>query len=68
MLERSFSFGKRPSFFVMKIIEVEKLQAENDGLLEKIEEYQGILADENKVLEIIKESLLEIKEPAKTTK
>jgi len=43
-------------------LEREKIEEEYKELLEKIEEYKAILADEEKVLEIIREELIEIKE------
>ena len=43
-------------------LEKEKILAERDELLKKIDEYRAILADDEKVLQIIKEELLEIKE------
>ena len=42
-------------------LERDKIEAEYSQLSAKIEEYRGILADENKVLEIIKEDLIAIK-------
>ena len=43
-------------------LEKDKILAERDELLKKIEEFKEILADDDKVLEIIKEELLEIKD------
>lgn len=43
-------------------LEQEKINAEHQELKQKIAEYQNILADRNKVLEIIKKELLEDKE------
>ena len=43
-------------------LEQDKIKAEYQGLLEKIKEYEAILADRQKVLNIIKEELLEDKE------
>ncbi len=43
-------------------LEKEKIETEYAQLLKQIEEYKEILADEHKVLHIIKEELLEIKE------
>jgi len=43
-------------------LEREKIEEEYKELLKKIEEYKAILADEEKVLEIIREELIEIKE------
>ncbi len=42
-------------------LEQDKIKAEYQGLLEKIKEYEAILADRQKVLNIIKEELLEDK-------
>lgn len=42
-------------------LEREKIENEHSDLLKKIKELQGILADERRVLAIIKEELLEIK-------
>ena len=42
-------------------LERDKIIAELEDLLQKIEEYKGILADRNKVLQIIKDEMLEIK-------
>ncbi len=43
-------------------LEQDKIKAEYEELLKKIKEYEGILADRQKVLNIIKEELLEDKE------
>lgn len=43
-------------------LEQDKIKAEYDELIKKIAEYEGILADRNKVLAIIKTELLEDKE------
>jgi len=43
-------------------LERNKIQEEYDDLLIKIDEYKAILADEEKVLEIIREELIDIKE------
>ncbi|MBO5530484.1 MAG: DNA gyrase subunit A, partial [Bacilli bacterium] len=43
-------------------LERDKIEAELDDLLEKIKEYKAILASEEKVLAIIKQELLEIKD------
>ncbi|PCI30302.1 MAG: DNA gyrase subunit A [SAR324 cluster bacterium] len=43
-------------------LEVDKLVFELDGLLEKIKDHQEILGDEQKVLDIIKEELVQISE------
>lgn len=43
-------------------LEQDKIKAEYEELQRKIKEYEGILADRNKVLAIIKEELLEDKE------
>ena len=43
-------------------LEQDKIKNEYDELLKKIEEYEGILADRQKVLDIIKAELLEDKE------
>src|SRR5690625_2127724 len=43
-------------------LERNKIQEEYDDLLIKIAEYKAILADEEKVLEIIREELIDIKE------
>lgn len=43
-------------------LEREKIEEEYKELLEKIKEYKEILADEERVLQIIREELLEIKE------
>lgn len=43
-------------------LEREKIESEYDELLQLIDELKAILADEEKVLEIIREELLEIKE------
>ncbi len=43
-------------------LEKEKIEEELNELLQKIEEYKAILASDEKVLSIIKEELLEIKE------
>ena len=42
-------------------LEIEKIEAEYAELMEKIKHYKEILADEQKILEIIKEELTEIK-------
>ncbi len=42
-------------------LEREKIETEYEGVLEKISEYEGILADEAKVCEIIKEDLVALK-------
>jgi DNA gyrase subunit A len=42
-------------------MEASKIQEEHDELLQKIEELKGILASEEKILEIIKEESLELK-------
>nr|WP_202813043.1 DNA gyrase subunit A [Salimicrobium jeotgali] len=43
-------------------LEREKIDSEYDDLVKKIEELKAILADEERVLEIIREELLELKE------
>ncbi len=43
-------------------LEREKIDAEYDELLQKIAEWRAILADEQKILAVIREELLEIKE------
>ena len=43
-------------------LERDKIEAELAELMKLIEEYKGILADEKKVLEIVKKELLEIKD------
>lgn len=43
-------------------LEREKIEQETDELHQKIAEYNAILADEHKILSIVKEELLEIKE------
>lgn len=43
-------------------LEQDKIKAEYDELIKKIAEYEGILADRHKVLNIIKQELLEDKE------
>ena len=43
-------------------LEKDKIEAERDELLKKIEEYREILANDERVLAIIKEELLEIKD------
>lgn len=43
-------------------LEQDKIKAEYEELLKKIKEYEGILADRQKVLNIIKEELIEDKE------
>ena len=43
-------------------LEQDKIKNEYDELLKKIAEYEGILADRQKVLDIIKAELLEDKE------
>ena len=45
----------------MSGLERAKLEAGYEQLSSKIEVYRGVLADENKVLEIIKEDLIAIK-------
>ena len=42
-------------------LEREKIESEYEGILEKIGEYEAILADESKVCEIIKEDLITLK-------
>jgi len=42
-------------------LEREKIEAEYDELMEKIAYYKSLLADEKKLMEVIKEELLEIK-------
>ena len=42
-------------------LEREKIETEYEGVLEKISEYEGILADEGKVCEIIKDDLITLK-------
>lgn len=42
-------------------MEREKIESEYEGVLEKISEYEGILADEAKVYAIIKEDLINLK-------
>ena len=42
-------------------LEREKIETEYEGVLEKISEYEGILADEGKVCEIIKNDLITLK-------
>ncbi len=43
-------------------LEIDKILAERDELIKKIEEYKEILANDERVLAIIKDELLEIKE------
>src|SRR5699024_1765224 len=43
-------------------LEREKIEAEYNDLLKQIEEFKAILADEAKVIAIIKEELIDIKE------
>ena len=51
-------------------LEIEKIEAEYESVIEKISEYEGILADETKVCEIIKNDLNALKnkygEPRRT--
>ena len=42
-------------------LEREKIESEYEGILEKIGEYEAILADESKVCEVIKEDLITLK-------
>ena len=42
-------------------LEIEKIEAEYESVIEKISEYEGILADETKVCEIIKNDLIALK-------
>ncbi len=42
-------------------LEREKIESEYEGILEKIGEYEAVLADESKVCEIIKEDLITLK-------
>jgi len=49
-------------------MERDKIQAEYDELLKKIEYYQAVLANESMVREIIKEELIEIQKTHKSTR
>ena len=42
-------------------LEHDKIQAERDGLVETIAYYESVLADENKLLGIIREEILEVR-------
>lgn len=67
-LKESFGLSQRQSQAVIEMqlrrlqrLNQEKLEAELKELLEKIAEYQAILADRQKVLAIIKEEISEVK-------
>ncbi len=68
-LEERFNIDELQSDAIVKMtlgrlsgMEREKIEAEYEELLGKISEYEAILADEAKVLEIVREDLVEMRE------